>query len=544
MTIGCLGGTGNDSLYGEAGHDVLSGGKGRDYLDGGLDNDALFGDEGRDTLYAGEGDDYAEGGAGRDLVDGGAGHDVLKGGSGNDTLLGQDGHDILEGEAGHDKLIGGAGNDYWVSGGTGNDSLYGEAGHDVLSGDEGRDLIYGGTGNDVVLGGAGRDRLYGGEGEDIIVGNEGADRLYGDAGHDILNGGAGNDTIYGGTGNDIIDGGAEDVIAPRNLVANGSFEDNQLGNRNWGVFGSIEGWTTTQGKGIEVQQFGKADDGKARIELDSHNNSGMMQNLDTEAGKTYEISFAYTPRPGVAETSNPIEVYWNGELLDTITGASKTEAWKTYTYTVEAGEGETTALEFRAAGKDDSLGGYLDDVTVFESVSATRNDLLFGGEGDDIVLGNNGNDRLSGNQGNDILEGGFGNDTLIGGAGNDILVGVDPNAGFGQGSVDVLTGGAGEDHFILGNAEVFYNDGDDQLAGTNDFAMITDFNAQEDKIQLAGSAADYVLGSTAQGVNLYLDTNQDGQLGGSDELIATISGVSQLSLTDSSFYYASPVVAF
>ncbi|MFN3190444.1 MAG: LamG-like jellyroll fold domain-containing protein [Aureliella sp.] len=132
----------------------------------------------------------------------------------------------------------------------------------------------------------------------------------------------------------------------------------------WGVFDQIDGWQTSEGSGIEVQErvAGSAIEGDAHIELDAHSNSGVFQEVPTVDGQPYQVSFEYSPRPGVAAESNVVEVYWNGELVDTLSadGGSRTD-WNTYTYTVE-GNGDTGRLEFKGAGTEDSLGGYIDDV--------------------------------------------------------------------------------------------------------------------------------------------------------------------------------------
>ena len=168
-------------------------------------------------------------------------------------------------------------------------------------------------------------------------------------------------------------------------------------------------------------------------------------------------------------------------------------------------------LLFAGAGKDSLNGG-------------TGNDSLFGSDGNDTINGDTGDDRLFGDRGADFLDGGAGNDflqggddgdrllggdgddTLFGGDGNDrlngnnnndLLIGIDPNdsnSTFGAGELDTLTGGAGNDTFVLANKNrVFYDDGDNSTAGDGDFALITGFNTNQDRIQLQGSADFYSL---------------------------------------------------
>jgi serralysin len=120
-------------------------------------------------------------------------------------------------------------------------------------------------------------------------------------------------------------------------------------------------------------------------------------------------------------------------------------------------------------------------------------DHLYGGDGQDTLEGSLSNDILYGEAGNDILRGGEGYDTLDGGDGNDTLIGFSAASLLG-GEEDVLTGGKGKDLFILGDRKrVYYDDGIAEFNGEFDRAIITDFNAKEDRIQLKGSAELYSL---------------------------------------------------
>jgi murein DD-endopeptidase MepM/ murein hydrolase activator NlpD/Ca2+-binding RTX toxin-like protein len=74
-----IGGSGNDTLTGDAQNNVLKGNGGNDVLDGGDGSNLLLGGAGNDTITAG---------TGRDLLIGGAGQDQLSGGSGDDILIG------------------------------------------------------------------------------------------------------------------------------------------------------------------------------------------------------------------------------------------------------------------------------------------------------------------------------------------------------------------------------------------------------------------------------------------------------------------------
>ncbi len=155
-----------------------------------------------------------------------------------------------------------------------------------------------------------------------------------------------------------------------NLITNPSFESipGPLTHGSWGVFGSIDGWTTTFGSGIEIQQSaaGSPFDGDNLVELDSHSNSGMRQLVGTTPGETYVLSLMYSPRPGVMENSNGISLFWNGSFVDNIVadgGGLYDTDWTNHNYLLDA-TGGTTQIEFRATGRSDSYGGYLDLISL------------------------------------------------------------------------------------------------------------------------------------------------------------------------------------
>jgi PEP-CTERM motif len=168
--------------------------------------------------------------------------------------------------------------------------------------------------------------------------------------------------------------------ATGNLIENGSFEDVSFAagvqtqaSGSWSVYDKIPGWTAAANDaGIEVrnnkagQGFGSA----SFVELDSHSNSAMGQQVSTTtAGQRYDLSFMYSPRPGVTGAhNNDIRVFWNGDLLDTVGGNLPAGAmdWQLHSYSVVAQGNDM--LAFAAAGDSDSLGGSLDAVTLTAAV--------------------------------------------------------------------------------------------------------------------------------------------------------------------------------
>ncbi|MEM9271488.1 MAG: NF038122 family metalloprotease [Cyanobacteria bacterium P01_F01_bin.143] len=127
-------------------------------------------------------------------------------------------------------------------------------------------------------------------------------------------------------------------------------------------------------------------------------------------------------------------------------------------------------------------------------------------------------------EGNDNITGNGGNDTISGGVGDDILNGTDKVVA-GYYEKDVLIGGAGKDKFILGDEiQAFY-----ATDSAQDYAVIEDFNADEDTVQLHGVAGDYQ--QQQQGNDVHLSRNGD--------LVAILENNSTLNLSSSAFEYIS-----
>jgi subtilisin family serine protease len=134
-----------------------------------------------------------------------------------------------------------------------------------------------------------------------------------------------------------------------------------------------------------------------------------------------------------------------------------------------------------------------------------------------------------------VIYGTSGSDILVGGSGDDILSGV-PATGtsLGRGTIDRLTGGDGNDLFILGDARGrFHDDGNSRNAGTADRTVITDFS-EGDRVQLA--AGRYFLKSVTvngdSGTGIYFDSNNSAKWDNRDELIGIVQGPKAISFAD------------
>ncbi|MCC5608117.1 hypothetical protein LC612_15310 [Nostoc sp. CHAB 5834] len=327
--------------------------------------------------------------------------------------------------------------------------------------------------NQIIIGTPNADTLYGADGDDIITSLGIDDIVSGRNGDDLISGGSGNDFLLGDAGKDIIFG---DYSASGNsdLIASG----------NDTIFG---------GNGND-QLYGQ----------------GRQDRIYGDFGNDY----------------------------------------------IEGG-----ADNDQINGDDGNDILYGDDIEGNPDVSG--NDTISGNNGNDKIYGGRGNDSLQGNNGKDLLVGGQGYDSLNGGDGSDVLIGTDTGfsgqlqQGFGFGEKDTLIGGKNNDTFVLGlekaNARdvngndtvifgvVLYNDGNINASGTQDYALIQDFGFINDrvirgvdKIQLAGSASQYLLGASPvkeiSGTGIFFTQGQFVA-----ELIGIVEGISlsNLSLSDS-----------
>jgi len=119
--------------------------------------------------------------------------------------------------------------------------------------------------------------------------------------------------------------------------------------------------------------------------------------------------------------------------------------------------------------------------------------------------------------------------SLTGTAGRDIMSGLAATGSFlGKGSIDKLTGGLGNDIFVLGDSRgVFYDDGLNNKAGTADYVQVMDWQSG-DQLQVSSKAGTYLAAGLTlggrSGVGFYVDSNGNQSLDGTDELIAHLVG--------------------
>jgi Ca2+-binding RTX toxin-like protein len=330
------GGTGVDTMFGNAGQDRLDGNKGNDCLFGGIDYDTLTGGDGNDSLSAGANGALMYGGIGNDTLRGstdlaaatafgGDGNDVIYGGNGASTLNGDANDDLVKGNGGNDTIDGGDGMDL-LAGGIGNDSVSGGAGIDKLWGDDNDDNLWGEDGADSIYGGWGQDSISGGKGVDLIKGDGGVDTIYGGEDGDSIYGGGDGDNVSGGIGSDFIwgDGGNDSLygdIGMDNLwggdgadrLFGGSDADALSGGAANDVLQGGDGWDALRGgTGIDTMTGGWGDD------------TFIFTALNEMGNATRDIITDFTSGEDVVDLS-ALDLTWRGTLG--FTGANQARWW-------------------------------------------------------------------------------------------------------------------------------------------------------------------------------------------------------------------------
>ncbi|HYD98264.1 MAG TPA: M10 family metallopeptidase C-terminal domain-containing protein, partial [Alphaproteobacteria bacterium] len=423
-----LGGSGDDTIVGNAAANSLSGGSGNDWLDGGAGSDTLEGGAGTDffIVAAGqaEGDlliDYTPG-TDRILFLNYSSSSTLRQ-IGNAVFLGSDSTEALRLPSGVSLSAGDV--SFAASSAIGTVSTNGD---DALLGTAADDIIDGLLGNDAINGAAGNDTLLGGGGDDILAGSRGSDRLEGGAGFDTVSyaieGSEGSGTsgvsvnLLQGT---AIDGfGGFDILIDVEQVEGSLFSDTLVGNSAANGF-----------RGESGRDFILGGDGN-----------------DTLAG-------------GIGD--------------DTLHGGGGTDLL-TYAFDVIELAVAGCVVDLSAGTATDPFGG-ADALTGFEQVAGTGlGDTLAGGAAGETLAGNGGDDVLGGGAGNDSLDGGAGIDAVTfaaAGSGVAVNLALGRATADGQGGQDTLAGienviGGGFGDTLIGSAaaNVFIGGaGNDSLDG-------------------------------------------------------------------------------
>ena len=465
------GNAGNDTLKGLGGADTLNGGDGDDYLDGGEGNDVLKGMGGADTLIGGNGDDYLDGGEGNDSLSGGAGVDQIFGAGGNDTINSGAGEDTVTAGAGNDVITddiamftdaddtydGGDGVDTlvhdlnWVSTvafnlATGWATLDGQNRDRILNIEN---LTVGGSAQ-VIGSDAANVLTVNGTGANVISALGGADTVNAGGGNDTINAGSGNDTVNAGDGNDTITDTEGMGSGDDDVYDGGAGVDTLVHDLNWVstvAFNLATGWSSFGGNrdrllNIENLTVGGAASvtGSAGANVLTVNGTGA--NL-INAGAGQDVVNAGGGNDTITDTegmgSGDDDVYDGGAGIDTLVHDLN---W-------------VSTVAFNLATGWSSFGGNRDrllnieNLTVGGAASVTGSDvanvLTVNGTGANVINGLGGADTINAGGGNDTINAGSGNDNVVAGDGNDVITDTE---GMGASDDDVYDGGAGTDTLV------------------------------------------------------------------------------------------------
>ncbi len=473
-----------DALTGYTSNDIIRGLDGNDIIRGEEGNDQLFGDSGTDYLYGNIGDDELDGGLSDDWLDGGEGNDILIGAAGNDQLIGSAGDDVMLGGEGDDQLYGGQGvdqlwgglgmdrlsggegdDDYYFARGDGKDSIYDIEGKttiylsdlslteirfkregtlliarfdssigdeirienvfdyatglariglsigtssgqlweitpaaldlEVLKASSGDDIISGNSLANLMNGLAGNDTLNGREGNDQIAGDEGNDLLFGDSGDDALTGGNGNDYMDGGVGADQMSGGNGDDLY---LVDN--FLDTAIESANEGIDAIKSSVSFTITSNVE------------RLELvgwDAINATGNGEDNILVGNSANNII------EGLAGN----DTLYGGYGTDQLIGGSGDDSYQVDDASDVVLETESNGNDTIYAWSNYTMPTNVETLVLIQSGSAFNGT---GSVGSQSIFGNDYNNRLDGGAGADTLTGGLGNDTYVVDNAGDIVV--------------------------------------------------------------------------------------------------------------------------
>ncbi len=180
------------------------------------------------------------------------------------------------------------------------------------------------------------------------------------------------------------------LVCAENLsIVNGGFENPLVGNESgWQLFpnGTVDlGWTVTwvspdgnapSEANLEIHggvNGWEALEGGQYAELGSDYGdpagglaaTKISQEFDTIEGATYEIAYSFAARPNTSEDENILKVYINGDEVESHgpVAGGESNLWSTY-FIEFAATGDSTEISFEDAGTVNSVGTFLDDVSV------------------------------------------------------------------------------------------------------------------------------------------------------------------------------------
>jgi Ca2+-binding RTX toxin-like protein len=401
----------------------------------------------------------------------------------------------------------------------------------VITDSDSDNTLHGGEGDDTIYGSGGADSIDGSEGYDFLFGGSGDDTIVADAYDFVVNGEGGSDWMISGSDLDLSDGrtvsienvalievyeldpetGDTFLSSYQPTIAIGNSLNNQLfGNLFDNIIdGGIGSDILSGGAGSDTLSIDAADslidggdDGEYGVDWVISNDSVSLAD-----GRVYGVeNIVLTGLADSTATGDDGDNFISGNDGDnTILGGLGVDF-------IDGGSGDDSIVGGEDGG-DLIFGGNGNDTLYFETSSLGGFD---GGDGVDCIVSNQDVTMqnlysvetmvLIGSE-NITATGDYEMNEIIGNSGNNTLNGL--------GNFDTLTGGAGADVFVIGDAtgQFYGND----FEGDSCFALITDFVVGTDRLQLTGaSAASYEVDSSNP--NSVLITSTDSSIG----LVATI----------------------
>lgn len=315
---------------------------------------------------------------------------------------------------------------------------------------------------------------------DVLEGTQYDDEIQGYGGSDTIIGGSGHDLIYAGSEGDLIFGEGD-----KDTIYGGGGDDEVWGGHWHDVIYGEDGNDFLAGEmGDDVLLPGSGNDtidgGEGSDTLDySQSNQGVRIYAREDATEYTEYQ--------TLDHFYSIERFVGSDFDDTISGSPTTSY-------IDGGKGNDAITTYD--GDNTTVdAGQGDDYVLVLYGSAT----VHLGEGDDTLCANWSTVSVYGGNGQDAIYGHSGADSISGGAGNDLLF-----------------GGDGSDVFIF------------EQVDSSDF--IGDFSAGEDVLDFSALNTSYsqlVFVSGQDGVEVFM----------SQDLIATLSGVSVTELSEADFVF-------
>ncbi|VEP12509.1 Hemolysin-type calcium-binding repeat protein (fragment) [Hyella patelloides LEGE 07179] len=360
-------------------------------------------------------------------------------------------------------------------------------GNDEVTGNNSANYIFGNEGDDTLVGSAGRDTLAGGDDNDEIHSDGDGGFYFGNAGYDRLFSGIGGETMDGGSGIDTID----------HTAFNGNYE-----------FDMADGETNFTNESFI--NFEHAIMGNGNDEVTGNNSANYIfgnEGDDTIVGGAGRDTLAGGDDNDEIHSDGDGGFYFGNAGRDRMFSGIGGE-------TMDGGSGIDT-IDHTAYNGDYTF-NMADGSTNWNSESFVNFEYAIMGNGNDEVIGTNRGNIINTGGGNDVIEAGKGNDLVDAGAGDDVLLGF---ANHNDVEIDWLTGGVGEDRFIVGN---LHSNGYSN-AGNSDYALVTDFE-DGDIIKLDNH--EYSFDSSPIG-----SVSGTGIFDDSGDLLALVAGVSSSDLT-------------